>query len=178
MTGGSIEVQLPDVWRKYLVIALLGQLLSNEILKLLSNGCTGGLPKHESLPHLVIDFKESHVLADLAMVALTGLLKLCKVGCEFILGGECGAINALKLGIFLIATVVGILPFLLSLSKIQIFLYSICDVFLSLGNQHLLSDRRSIYILFHDARKIPRFSMLIILFASLSVAIFKLALKK
>ena len=55
----------------------------------------------------LLEMEEVHLAAELAVVALLGLLDLLEVGVEFVLGRERRAVDALKLGIVAVAAPVG-----------------------------------------------------------------------
>ena len=51
MPGSTIEIELPDVWREDLIVSLLVQFASDEVLKLAPNDSTFGHPKGKPLPY-------------------------------------------------------------------------------------------------------------------------------
>ena len=76
MPGSAVEIEFPDVWREDLIVSLLVQFTSDEILKLTPNDSTLGHPKGKPLPHRLIEGKEPQLTAQTAMITFLGLLQM------------------------------------------------------------------------------------------------------
>ena len=75
VAGGLVELELADVRREDLRVALLAQLLADEVLQLLADDRAVGGPEDQALADVLVDDEELQVAAELAVVALLGLLE-------------------------------------------------------------------------------------------------------
>ena len=107
MTAGAVEAELADVGREDLVVTLAREFLADEGLQFLADDGAVRQPEHEPLPDFVVDVEEAEVAAELAVVALLRFLHERKMGLHLGLVLEGGAVDALKLRVFLVAKVVG-----------------------------------------------------------------------
>jgi hypothetical protein len=107
VAGDLVELELADVGREDLRIALLAQLLADEGLQLLADDGPVRGPEDQALAHVLVDDEELQVLPELAVVAELGLLGLLEVLGELLLRRERGPVDALELLVLLAAAVVG-----------------------------------------------------------------------
>ena len=105
MAAGLVEHRFADVRREDLRVALLAQLLADEVLQFLAQHGTIRRPKDEALPHVFVDVEELQFAAQFAVVALFGLFELHEVCFEFFLAREGRAVEALELRLRLVAHV-------------------------------------------------------------------------
>lgn len=105
--GGAVEPEFTDVRGEDLLVALFLEKTQDEVLKLLSNDSAFRLPEDKALAYSVVDVKEAEGFAEFAVVPIFGFFDALKFGGEFLLGWECGAIDALELAVALIAFVIG-----------------------------------------------------------------------
>ena len=106
MAGGLVELELADVWREDLRVALLAELAADEVLQLLADDRAVGRPEDEALADVFVDVEKLQFLAEFAVVAGLGLLGALEVLREFFLGRKRGAVDALELLVFLVAAVI------------------------------------------------------------------------
>ena len=72
---GPVEIQLADMRRENLRVALLAQLLADEILQLLPHHASSRGPQHQTLSNHLVDVEQLQVLSELAMVTCTRFLQ-------------------------------------------------------------------------------------------------------
>ena len=107
MAGRLVELELADVGREHLRVALLAQLLADEALQLLPDDGAVGRPQDQALADVLVDDEELQVPAELAVVAVLGLLHPVQVLGQLLPGGERGSVDPLELLVLLVAAVVG-----------------------------------------------------------------------
>ncbi len=107
VAGGLVELELADVRREDLRVALLAQFLADEVLQFLADDGAVRRPEDEALADVIVDDEELQVATELAVVAGLGLLDALEVLREFFPGREGGAVDALELLVVLVAAVVG-----------------------------------------------------------------------
>ncbi len=107
MPRDLVELELADVGREDLGVALLAQLLADEGLQLLADDGAVRGPEDQALADVLVDDEELQVPAELAVVAVLRLLDLLEVLGQLLLGREGGAVDALELLVLLVAPVVG-----------------------------------------------------------------------
>ena len=107
VTAGDIQQLVADVWRDHLLIAITLLDLGKHVLQAVAQGSTLGKPQGQTLAHVGREGKQFHLLADLAVVALLGLLKQHEVLVEHLLLGEGDAIHAGQLRAGLVTAPVG-----------------------------------------------------------------------
>jgi len=95
------------VRREDLLVAGLEELGGDEVLQLLADDRAVRGPEDQALADLLVDVEELELLAELAVVALLGLLGAGEGLLELLLRGEGGAVDALELLVLLVAAVVG-----------------------------------------------------------------------
>ena len=88
-------------------VARITKLLGDKVGECFADDGSGRFPEDESLADVIVDRKEAKFLAELAVVACLGLLKLVKVFGEFFLAWESGAVDALELLVLFVAAVIG-----------------------------------------------------------------------
>ncbi|CDE85307.1 unknown [Coraliomargarita sp. CAG:312] len=93
--------------RENLLVSLRSEKFKNKILKALADNCALGFPKDKALPDTVDYCKKSHFLAELAVIPKLCLFHLLQVLFQFLFGGECCSINALKLLVLFVSPMVG-----------------------------------------------------------------------
>jgi hypothetical protein len=76
------------VRREDLGVALLAQLLADEVLQLLTQDGTVRRPEDEALPHVFVDVEELQFFAQLAVIALLRLFELFEMLGEFFAVGK------------------------------------------------------------------------------------------
>src|SRR5262249_13883992 len=103
VAGSLVKLELADVRREDLRIALFLQLGADEILQFLPHDRAVRRPEDETLADVLVDDEELQVLAQLAVVAGLGLFLLFKVRSQLVLGGKRGAVDALELLVLLVA---------------------------------------------------------------------------
>ncbi len=82
--------------------------LLGELFQFLGDGGAFGQPEHQAgAGEFRVQGEEAHLLPELAVVAAFGLLEHLEVGLQLGLGLEGGAVDALELGVGLVALVVG-----------------------------------------------------------------------
>jgi hypothetical protein len=107
VAGGLVELELADVRREDLRVALLAQFAADEGLQFLADDGAVGRPEDQALADVLVDVEQLQFAAELAVVAELGLLELLEVVGEFFLGREGGAVDALELLVLLVAAVIG-----------------------------------------------------------------------
>src|ERR1017187_396495 len=107
VAGRLVELQLSDVGREHLRVALLAQLLADECLQLLADDGAVGSPEDQALAHVLVDDEKLQVPAELPVVAMLCLLDLLKVLAQLLPGREGGPVDALELLVLLVSAVVG-----------------------------------------------------------------------
>jgi len=85
---GLVQLELADVRGEDLRVALLAQLLADEVLQLLADDRAVGRPQDEPLADVVVDDEEPLVAPDRAVVAQPRLLALLKVGRQLLRVGK------------------------------------------------------------------------------------------
>ena len=88
-------------------IAALDALFAHPVFHDLANDGALGMPEDEAGTGELLNAEEVELLAEEAMVALGRFFKARKVGVEILLREEGGAVDALELGVFLVAEPVG-----------------------------------------------------------------------
>ena len=83
VAAGAVQIQLANVRREHLVVALLTQRLADECLQLLANHGAVWFPQHKTLSNHFIDVKKLQLLSNHAVVAQFGFLKLLHVRVKF-----------------------------------------------------------------------------------------------
>ncbi len=103
---GLPELAVDQQRRLHLVVAGVLELAPHIVFQRAVQGPALRMPEH--LAHrLVLDMEQVERAAELAVVALLGLLDHLQIGLEFVLGGEGHAVDALQLGVVRIAAPVG-----------------------------------------------------------------------
>ena len=95
---GHIEQLVADVRRDDLLVAVALLDLGQHVLQTVTQSGTLGQPQGQALAHVGREGKQFHLLANLAVVALLGLLKQHEVLLEHLLLGEGDTIDAGQLG--------------------------------------------------------------------------------
>ena len=96
MAAGLVQVDLAYVGSVHGLVTAFDQLGLHECLENPPDDGPFGHPEDESLSHQRRDREEAQLLADLAMIALPGLLELREMGVELFLVEEGRAVDALE----------------------------------------------------------------------------------
>ena len=102
VTGGLIQVHSADAGSHNVQVAACTLLLLDIVLQLLPDGVACGQEHGQAAAHQIIGHEEAHLLADLAVVALTGLLLLLLPSVQLFLITESHAVDAGQHLVFLV----------------------------------------------------------------------------
>ena len=94
VAGGLVEVHGADAGSHDVQVAACTLFLLDIVLQLLPDGVACGQEHGQAAAHQVVGHKQAHLLADLAVIALTGLLLLFLPGVQLFLVVECHAVDA------------------------------------------------------------------------------------
>ncbi len=100
------QAAIEDLGRLDLHIAVVVQPAADIVFQGAEQGPALGVPEHHALA-LFLQVEEVHAAPDLAVVAALGFLDALQIGFELGLGGPGGAIDALQLGVVLVAAPIG-----------------------------------------------------------------------
>ena len=107
VAAGHIQQLVADVRRDHLLVAVALLDLGQHVLQAVAQRGTLGQPQGQTLAHILREGKQLHLLADLAVVALLGLLEQHQVLVEHLLLGEGDTVNARQLRAGLVTAPVG-----------------------------------------------------------------------
>ena len=107
MAGGAVEVELADVRREDLRVALLVEFLGDELLKRAADQRALRFPQDEALADHFVDVEQPQLAAEAAVVALFRLLQAGEVFFQQLLAFKGGAVEALELALRFIAQIEG-----------------------------------------------------------------------
>jgi|GEM_PF-3437342 len=93
--------------REDLRVALLAELVGDEVLQFLTENGAVGRPEDEALAHIFVDVEKFEVAAEFAVVAELGLFELREVVGELVLRRKGGAVDTLELFVLFVAAVIG-----------------------------------------------------------------------
>ena len=102
VAGGLVQVHGTDAGGHHVQVAACTLLLLDIVLQLLPDGVACGQEHGQAAAHQVVGHKQAHLLADLAVIALTGLLLLLLPGFQLFLVVECHAVDTGQHLVFLV----------------------------------------------------------------------------
>ena len=102
VAGGLVQVHSADAGGHHVQVAACTLLLLDIVLQLLPDGVACGQEHGQAAAHQVVGHKQAHLLADLAVIALTGLLLLLLPGFQLFLVVECHAVDTGQHLVFLV----------------------------------------------------------------------------
>ena len=103
----AVEIELSDVRREHLAVALPSKVVADEVLEFLPDDGAARRPEDEALADLFVHVEEPQFLAQLAVVALLRFLEACEGRFERLLRGLDQPVDANELFAVLITTPVG-----------------------------------------------------------------------
>ena len=95
VAGGLVQAGLGDVRGLHEAVVVLAVLLAGVVLHRVDHGGALRVEHGQAGADLVREGEQVHLGAELAVVALGGLLQAGLIGLEVLLGGPCGAVDAL-----------------------------------------------------------------------------------
>ena len=104
MTRSDIELLVTYMGGDYLLVTIFFLNLAEELLKAVTQGGTLGKPEGKTGTHVGGESEKLHLFAELAVVALLGLLEQDKILIEHLLFREGNAVNTHQLVALLVAT--------------------------------------------------------------------------
>ena len=107
MAGDLIEMALGDVRGLHEAVVVLAVHLARVVLHGVDDRRALGMEHGQTRAQLLREGEQVHLLAQLAVVALGGLLHALHVGLQVVLAGPCGAVDALQHRVLLGAAPVG-----------------------------------------------------------------------
>ena len=102
VAAGAIQIELADVGREDLEVALSAKFSADEVLQLVAHDAAVGSPKHEARSNHLVDMKESELFAEKSVVTLLRFLGLLRELLEFFLRRKRGAVHTREaIGLFI-----------------------------------------------------------------------------
>ena len=100
------KIEISDVRREHLAVALAEKFFADKRLKLLANDGAVRRPQHQALPDGIVDGKKFQLLAEFAVVAFFRFLEIVQIFFELRLRRERHAVNTLELLVFFVAAMI------------------------------------------------------------------------